>query len=221
MVPPYQSDREQGCQRERSWRSFCDYDGSSTAHVARFFFRSLHLYCDLSTFLGKQKKQSLSRFRGSLVVYGGIVEHFVLFVLHKNNTTVGVKNMTSLSFSFSSSCSSSPISFASLTQQALKLFYVAEFLSPRDLLAYQSTCREMAQLYRQALIGVRNCRCRQRWEPWPRYRLTTAREQDLLLESSAWGGSSWKKRWYGTVERDTTRTTLYETDLHQLDWYLT
>lgn len=118
----------------------------------------------------------------------------------------------------SSSSSSSPISFTCLTQ-ALKL-YVAEFLSPRDLLAYQSTCREMAQLPTNAHWRAL---CRQRWEPWPRYRLTTAREQDLLLESSSSsslaGGNTWKQR-YWTVERDATRTTLYESDLHQLDWYL-
>lgn len=114
--------------------------------------------------------------------------------------------------SFSSSSLIQPCFFAALTD-SLQL-HVAEFLAPQDLLCFHCTCQQMALLDTEALW---HGWCRQRWEPWPRYRLNQARLR--ALDTNVIPNKSWKQR-YVQVEREATRTTLRQDDLVNLDWYL-
>jgi len=103
--------------------------------------------------------------------------------------------------------------FVSLIDEAVKL-QIAEYLGPQDLLHYQCTSKELSGLDTD-LIWKKLCQ--DRWEPWPRYRLTPERHEqlDLLLPHA----KTWKER-YLITEQDATRTVLRESDLLNLQWYL-
>ena len=104
-----------------------------------------------------------------------------------------------------------PAAFASLTEELL--LQVAEFLPAKDLLLVQSVSKELSLLDTDSLW--KNL-CRKRWQPWPRYRLTDQRKQDL---DRTMPNTRWQAR-YITTEQDATRTILHESELHERQWYL-
>ena len=96
------------------------------------------------------------------------------------------------------------------------LIHVAAFLAPKDLLSFQCVSKNLAKLDTSQLW---HNLCKQRWEPWPRYRLTDERVREMSSEEQDFLDSSWKQR-YLRVEREATRITLKMEDLIHLDWYL-
>ena len=103
------------------------------------------------------------------------------------------------------------VAFASLTEELL--LQVAEFLPARDLLQFQSVSIELSCLSTDALWKKL---CENRWKPWPRYRLTDQRFEEL---DKTLPGTSWQVR-YATTEQDATRSSITESELHDLQWYL-
>jgi hypothetical protein len=89
------------------------------------------------------------------------------------------------------------------------LLYIAEFLPAQDLLRFQSVSNHFAALDTDSIWKER---CKQRWQPWPRYRLSERRQNALP-------NTSWKQR-YLAIEREATRTHLRMSDLQNSKWYL-
>jgi len=101
--------------------------------------------------------------------------------------------------------------FHSLTEELL--LHVSSFLPARDLLQFQSTCKDVSDLDTDSLW---NDLCVKRWQNWPRFRLTPQRQQ-ALDEVHACG--TWQQHYVAT-EAEATRTQLRESDLQDLKWYL-
>ncbi|CAB9509214.1 expressed unknown protein [Seminavis robusta] len=108
-----------------------------------------------------------------------------------------------------------PVSFSCLTEELL--LNVAEFLPAKDLLQFQCVSSELASLKTDSIWKQR---CRDRWAPWPRFQLTSKREEELNRRfSSSDDQKSWKVR-YQLVEQQATCTELTLEDLQNLQWYL-
>jgi len=104
--------------------------------------------------------------------------------------------------------------FSKLTEDFLLIF--AGYLSPKDLLRYQCVSRELSDL---DMESIWECRCEERWKPWPRYQLTDERRNDLDSAGSITSRMTWKQRYF-SIEDDATRMTLRSEDLRSLKWYL-
>jgi hypothetical protein len=95
------------------------------------------------------------------------------------------------------------------------LLYVAAFLPVQDLLRFQSVSTHFSNLETDSIWKER---CKHRWQPWPRYRLTE-RRQEKLDSSTETSNTRWKHR-YRAIEREATRTRLLLSDLHHSNWNL-
>ena len=94
------------------------------------------------------------------------------------------------------------------------LLAVSAFLDlPRDLLAFQAV-----GIRHRALPSADLWRllCTARWQRWPRYRLTEARERWLEEHFPA---TTWMER-YRVMELDTARSTLTHEELQSLCWHV-
>jgi len=102
-------------------------------------------------------------------------------------------------------------SFDSMTQDLL--LQIAGFLQPKDLLQLQCTSRETYVLDTNELWHLH---CNQRWQPWPRYRMTTTRMVQL---DSLMPNTTWQQR-YLAMEKEAMKTVMNPEEFQQLDWYL-
>ena len=110
--------------------------------------------------------------------------------------------------------SDSSSAFTSLTEALQR--QIAEFLTPQDLLHLHCVSVALSRLDTDAIWKRL---CQERWEPWPRYRLTAEKCQALQEQRLLPEATNWKQR-YLMIEHDATRTTLRESDLHNLSWTL-
>mmetsp|Transcript_4207 Transcript_4207/g.5537 ORF Transcript_4207/g.5537 Transcript_4207/m.5537 type:complete len:219 (+) Transcript_4207:101-757(+) len=91
---------------------------------------------------------------------------------------------------------------------------IAAFLPPQELLSFQCVTLNHSGLDTSRLwLNL----CKKRWEPWPRFRLTEERVQELQVQLAP--QSSWKNL-YLQVEKEATRMELRNVDLCDLSWYL-
>lgn len=100
----------------------------------------------------------------------------------------------------------------SLLREDLQL-HIAAFLPPQDLLHYQCVSKELASLNTDSIWKKR---CQKRWQPWPRFRLTEEKHDEL---DQTLPNTSWQQR-YISIEQEATRTELRASDLQNLQWYL-
>jgi len=102
--------------------------------------------------------------------------------------------------------------FSSLTEDLVR--HVATFLSAKSLLELQCVSSDLSRLDTEMIWKEL---CKKRWEPWPRYRLTSKRIQEF--EENLFPGVSWKDH-YRRIEREATCIEIKESDLLNLSWYL-
>uniref|UniRef100_A0A7S4SW47 F-box domain-containing protein n=1 Tax=Ditylum brightwellii TaxID=49249 RepID=A0A7S4SW47_9STRA len=93
------------------------------------------------------------------------------------------------------------------------LLSVSSFAPPKDLLNLQCVC---SRLHALDTDFIWQNLCKQRWQNWPRYKLTPSRlewmDDNLLL-------SNWKERFLW-AEEDFARTKITREELEELDWSL-
>lgn len=109
---------------------------------------------------------------------------------------------------------SSAASFSSLREELL--LNIADYLPPKELLRFQCVSKELSELNTEPIWEKR---CDERWKPWPRYRLTIEKRNELDSAGSVTSRMTWKMRYFA-IEKDATRNTLRSHDLHNLRWYL-
>ena len=103
------------------------------------------------------------------------------------------------------------IQFSSISDDLVK--HIASFLPPKDLLQFQCISSDLSRLDTDMIW--KNL-CQKRWDPWPRYRLTPERIQEL---NGNFPGVSWKDH-YRRIEREATCIEIKQSDFLNLCWYL-
>lgn len=109
---------------------------------------------------------------------------------------------------------SSTASFSNLREELL--LNIAGYLLPGDLLRFQCVSKELSDLNTESIWERR---CEDQWNPWPRYRLTDEKRNELDSAGASTFRMTWKRRYF-VIEEDATRNTLRSQDLRNLKWYL-
>jgi len=93
------------------------------------------------------------------------------------------------------------------------LLHIVSYLPAKDLLHFQCVSSETSRLQTN---NTWKSLCKHRWEPWPRYRLTQEKIEEIF---ETFPEFTWKDH-YRTTERSATCTEIKECDLLSLSWYL-